>query len=199
MKLRYILRYVSLSDFDSQLRQLKNQAETFTNNIAAMVCFAKDDVESVGIGRKISEAIESGSHDIIFIDATTTPFGKDGYIQYRDDMAQSDYQQGKDNSLSTQFANTARDSLKKWKNRISSGEFIVFSADKPSGERATSLDALYGILEEINRSEISGLSRVNLQGTSDDVHSVKSEARRRMRRKRKLPSGLLVEQSGDKA
>jgi hypothetical protein len=32
---------------------------------------------------------------MIFIDATTMPFGKDGYGQYRDDMAQSMYQQGK--------------------------------------------------------------------------------------------------------
>lgn len=79
------------------------------------------------------------------------PFGKDGYGQYRDDMAQSMYQQGKDNTLASQYASNAKDALKKWKTRIGDGEFIVYTEAKPDGERVTSLDELYSLLADINK------------------------------------------------
>ena len=153
LKLRYVLRTVSASDFDAQIKQLRNQEANFENKIVAVVCFAKDDQESVVIGKKIKAAIQDGSYHMIFIDATTTPFGKDGYSQYREELAQSRYQQGKDNTLMTQHANNAKDALKKWKTRISNGEFVVFSAAKPDGERVTSMDSLYALLKSINKAQ----------------------------------------------
>lgn len=151
LKLRYELRYVSSSDLDSTVRLLRNQEANFANKIVAVICFAKDDTESVVIGKKISEIINSGNSHIVFIDASRTPFGADGYSQYRKDMAQSMYQQGKDNTLAMQYASNAKESLKKWKGRISGGEFIVFTENKPNGERVTTIEALYSALEEINK------------------------------------------------
>jgi len=153
LKLRYELRYVSASDFDSTIKQLRNTEEKYENKIVAVVCFAKDDAESVVIGKKIRDALADGTYHMIFIDATRTPFGADGYSTYRHDMALSMSQQGKDGALATQYANNAKDSLKKWKNRIAAGEFIVHTAEKRDGERATSLDALYAILSEVNKKK----------------------------------------------
>lgn len=155
LKLRYELRYVSSTDLDSTVRLLHNQEANFENKIVAVVCFAKDDAESVVIGKKIRDAMNSGNNYIVFIDASRIPFGVDGYSQYRNDMAQSMYQMGKDNTLATQYANNAKESLKKWRNRISSGEFMVFSESKPDGERVTTIDALYTALEEINKLKFS--------------------------------------------
>lgn len=153
LKLRYELRFVSASDFDSTIKQLRNTEEKYENKIVAVVCFAKDDAESVVIGKKIRDALTDGTYHMIFIDATRTPFGADGYSTYRHDMALSMSQQGKDGALATQYANNAKDSLKKWKNRIAAGEFIVHTAEKRDGERATSLDALYAILSEVNKKK----------------------------------------------
>lgn len=153
LKLRYELRYVSSTDFDTTVRLLRNQEANFANKIVAVVCFAKDDAESVVIGKRISDAISNGNNRIAFIDASRTPFGADGYSQYRKDMAQSMYQQGKDNTLATQYANNAKEALKKWKNRVSSGEFIVFSESKSNGERVTTIEALHTALEEINKQK----------------------------------------------
>lgn len=153
LKLRYELRYVSSTDLDSTVRLLRNQEANFENKIVAVVCFAKDDAESVVIGKKISDAVNSGNNRVVFIDASRTPFGADGYSQYRKDMAQSMYQQGKDNTLASQYANNAKESLKKWKNRVSGGEFMVFSESKPNGERVTTIEALYTALEEINKQK----------------------------------------------
>lgn len=153
LKLRYELRFVSASDFDSTIKQLRNTEEKYENKIVAVVCFAKDDAESVVIGKKIRDALAAGTYNMIFIDATRTPFGADGYVTYRHDMALSMSQQGKDNTLATQYANNAKDSLKKWKSRIAAGEFIVHTAEKRDGERATTIDALYALLAEINKKK----------------------------------------------
>lgn len=150
---RFVLRHVSSSDFDSRIRELRNQEANFGNKIVAVVCYAKDDQESVVIGKKIRNALQDGSYHLVFIDATTTPFGKNLYEQYREDMAQSMYQQGKDNGLMAQYASNAKESLKKWKSNISGGEFIVYSQKNAGGERATSMDALYAILAEINKDK----------------------------------------------
>ncbi|WP_293729017.1 hypothetical protein [uncultured Phascolarctobacterium sp.] len=153
LKLRYELRYVSSMDFESTIRQLRNTEEKYVNKIVAVVCFAKDDSESVLIGKKIHEALEAGTYNMIFIDASSTPFGADGYACYRLDMARSMAQQGKDNDLAKQYANNAKDSLKKWKSRIAGGEFVVYTAAKRDGERAITLDNLYEILGEINKKK----------------------------------------------
>ena len=155
LKLRYELRYVSSSDFDSTIRQLRNSEEKYENKIVAVVCFAKDDSESVVIGKKICAALEAGVYNMIFIDASRTPFGIDGYGMYRHDKALSMSQHGKDNTLANQYDNNARESLKKWKARIATGEFIVYTSDKSDGERATTLDALYTLLAEINKKKFS--------------------------------------------
>lgn len=153
MRLRYELKYVSVTDFDQTIRALRNCETEFENKIPAVACFAKNDTEANAIAKKIRDALKDGSFNIVFIDATVTPFGQDGYSQYRDEMAQSMYQQGKDNTLASQYSNNAKDSLKKWKNRIASGEFVVYTKKKPDGERATSMESLMAILQGINKEK----------------------------------------------
>lgn len=153
MKLRYELKYVSAADFDQTIRALRNCETEFENKIPAVACFAKNDTEANAIAKKIRDAIKDGSFNIVFIDATVTPFGQDGYSQYRDEMAQSMYQQGKDNTLASQYSNNAKDALKKWKTRIAGGEFVVYTKKKPDGERATSMESLMAILQGINKEK----------------------------------------------
>ena len=154
LKLRYELKYVTAHDFDNAIKIFRNREAELGNKIPAVVCFAKNDTESVLIGKKIKAALDDGSyHMVVFINAATTPFGKDGYEQYRNEMAQAMYQNGKDNDLARQYADNAKDELKKWKNRIASGEFVVFTDKKKDGERATTIDVLYTILQSINKEK----------------------------------------------
>ncbi len=152
LKLRYELKYASQIDFDTVSRGLRNKDDD-SNKISAIVCFAKDDHESYIIGQKIKEKLKDRSYDIVFIDASITPFGDDGYMQYIDAMAQSMYQLGKDKSLSIQYANNAKDYLNKWKNRINSGEFVIYTNTKQTGERVSSIDSLYDALKEIDKEK----------------------------------------------
>lgn len=185
LKLRYELKYVSASDFDQAIRVFRNREAELENKIPAVVCFAKDDKEASLISKKIKEALQDGSYHIVFIDATATPFGKDGYEQYRNEMANAMYQQGKDGTLFGQYANNAKDALKKWKNRISSGEFIVFTEKKQDGERATTMDMLFSVLQAVNkdmlRDDASYRAIVDaLVDFSDDAYVRHTEAVKRI-------------------
>ncbi len=151
LKLRYELMYVTATDLDSTARKIRNSEEKYENKIVAVVCFAKDDAESVVIGKKIRAALSGGANNTVFIDTTRNSFGADNYIAYREDMARSMAMQGKDNTLMTQYANNAKDFLKKWKLRIASGSFTVYTSDKPDGWFAPTIDALYMTLKEINK------------------------------------------------
>ena len=68
LKLRYEMRYVSSSDFDSTIKLLRNQESNYINKIVAVVSFAKDDSESVVLGKKIKNALKDGSYKMIFVD-----------------------------------------------------------------------------------------------------------------------------------
>ncbi len=165
-KLRYELRYVSSTDFEQTTRLLRNTEDKYADKIVAVVCFAKDDNESVILGQKIDAAVRSGSYNMIFIDTSVTPFGKDGYVNYRQYMAQSMAHQGKNNTLATQYSKDAKDALKKWKNRIAEGEFVVYSQYNTSGERATTMDALYDVLARINKKKYPESLEANYNVTS---------------------------------
>lgn len=150
LKLRYKLSHVGPTDFDSEIRRLRNVEAELGNKIPAVVCYAKNDDESAIIERKIKGIMRDGSFHVVIIDATVTPFRRDDYEQFRNESALSLYQRGRDANLSAQYDNNAKDVLRRWKNRIANGEFIVYSQDRPQGERAVSFEALSGILREIN-------------------------------------------------
>lgn len=70
---------------------------------------------------------------MIFIDATTTPMGRDAIEQYCENKANAQYQNGKDNNQARTYDTYALQVLSSWRDRIAKGEFLVFSQDLPDG------------------------------------------------------------------
>ncbi|HCC01313.1 MAG TPA: hypothetical protein DHW78_05130 [Ruminococcaceae bacterium] len=121
----------------------------------AVATFAKDDAESAAIGKAIKEAIANGSYHIVFIDSSITPLGSDLLEQYIDAMANSVVNVKQDKGLAAQYESNAKEVLKKWRSKISSGEFIIYTQNKPDGKRAATLDQLYECLFAIDRKHYS--------------------------------------------
>lgn len=155
LRLRYVMKYVSYSDFKSTINQLRGQEDSLGNKLMAVTTFARDDAESVQIGKAIKEAIADGSYHIVFIDASITPLGNDLLEQYADAMANSVVNLKQDRGLAAQYDANAKEALKKWRGKIAAGEFIVYSQDKPDGERAATIDQLYEYLFTIDRKHYS--------------------------------------------
>lgn len=153
--LRYVVKYVSYDDFKTTINQLRAQEDSFGNRIAAVATFAKDDAESIQIGKAIKEAIEDGSYNIVFIDASITPLGSNLLDQYAEAMANSVVNIKQDRGLAAQYEANAKDVLKEWRRKIISGGFVVYSKDKPNGERAATSDELSEYLYAIDRRNYS--------------------------------------------
>ena len=155
LRLRYEVKYVSYSDFKLTINKLRGQEDSIGNKLMAVVTFARDDEESVQIGKAIKEAIADGSYHIVFIDASITPLGNDLLDQYADAMANSIVNLKQDRNLANQYDHNAKDVLKKWRGKIASGEFMVYTQDKPAGERAVTFDQLVDYLFAIDRKHYS--------------------------------------------
>lgn len=151
LRLRYYVKAASASDFDISARQLRGSQSNLGNRIPAIISFAKNDEEMVALGKKIKGAVDDESYDMVFIDASVTTLGTDAYEQYVEAMANSMYQRGKDNAQANQYENNAKDVLRKWRGRIADGEFIIYTHDKPEGERIVTVSALYEALKRINK------------------------------------------------
>ena len=149
--LRYVIKYVSYDDFKLTINKLRSQEDSYGNKLMAVVTFAKNDAESVQIGKAIEEAMSDESYHIVFIDASITPLGNDLLEQYADAMANSVVNIKQDRTLAAQYNTNAKEVLKKWRNAIADGDFIVYSHDKPKGERATTMDQLNEYLFAIDR------------------------------------------------
>lgn len=151
LRLRYSLKHASTGDFKNTINVMRNQEGSMDNKIMAVMTYAKDDSESAVVQKQIQEALADGSYHMVFIDASITPLGTDLMEQYIEAMANAMYQRGKDNTLANQYETNAKDVLKKWKNKIGNGEFVVYTAEKPDGERATTIDLLYTELAAIDK------------------------------------------------
>lgn len=154
LKLRYATRFVSSTDFRPTINTLRNQNVNITGKIIVVVALAKDDSESATLTKMIKDAVYDGSYHMIFVDASITPLGRDIMDQYVEAMANSQYQRGKDNGLSNQYEKNAKEALRKWKDRITAGEFIVSymgSNGEVVNERIASVEQLYSVLIEINK------------------------------------------------
>lgn len=148
---RYELAFVSVSDFDRELNNLCNKVVNHPYKIPVIVTLAKNDDEGDVIKDKIRNALKDGIDHVVFIDGSLTPLGRDGFEQYCENMAQAKYYQGKDNDLLRQYEANAIEVLEKWKNRISKGEFKVYTVKNPEGERVPSADELLTLLSNINK------------------------------------------------
>ncbi|MDR3259973.1 MAG: hypothetical protein LBT51_10240 [Fusobacteriaceae bacterium] len=151
--LRYKIEYATSDSFKAKINTMRNQEDTFANKILAIATFARNDEESAAISKAITAAVKDGSYKMIFIDTSSTPLGSDAFEQYLENMANSNYHRGKDNSLASQYENNAKEVLKKWKNRILDGEFILYNKEKPQGERFSNFDDLCDEFSHINKNK----------------------------------------------
>ena len=154
LKLRYNLEFVSHSDLKSTIGRLRNQENMMPGKISAIVAVAKNDSESATISKNIESFVSDNSYNTVFIDASITPLGNDIMEQYAEAMANAKYQRGKDNALASQYEINAKEALKKWKNNITAGEFIVSYRENDGNIkkiRATSIEQLYDTLKDISK------------------------------------------------
>lgn len=154
LKLRYIVEYAGTTDFEVKAKKAIAfaQDQEHQHNIYALVAFAKDNNEAAVIKRKIQELMQKNpDNGVIFIDASKTLLGEDKFNEWVEDKATAAYYTGKDNSQSQQYTTYAKTILTDWRERIKSGNFIVYSNSYPTGDTVSNADSLVEMLYEENK------------------------------------------------
>ena len=148
---RYILNGASYGNFTPAVAKLA--AAAHSENFSVLVAFALNDDEAAQVKNQIISGIKAGKHNIIYVDASLSPMGKDLFEQYVESMAYSRYYAQNDRHRAGEFQKQAANCLTEWKNKIATGAFMLYSEDHPSGKRLANLTALQDEFEIINHQK----------------------------------------------
>lgn len=156
MKLRYTMKNCCASDLKRCANDLRGTVQG--NKLGLLVAYSRDEAESAQLYKSIKDIVTDSSYDIVIVDTSLSPLGNELYERYVDAMANSQYQRNKDNQQANQYEKLAAEALKEWRKNISDGEFMVYTNDKPDGERVPDMKTLFSRLRSIARSHFpSGL------------------------------------------
>lgn len=143
LRMRYKIDFVGPTDFDKKTETAINEASYNDKNLYAIATFAKDANEAAVISKKIQAVLhDSPDCKVIFIDTSKTQLGEDAFKEWVEDKATAAYYAGKDNSQSQQYATYAQDVLKKWRDAIKAGQFVVYTKSTTSGDAKANMEAL---------------------------------------------------------
>lgn len=155
------LTAVTVADFTRTINVLRDKKSPWKFN--AVIAFAKDDNEASIFRNMIKRAVINKDYEnIIFIDALSTPFGREYLEQYFDYSAMSKYYNGNNNQASRENSDKARHILDQdWKNRIYNGQFIVYTFRNPEGEKLGNGNDVTSTLRAIISQRITDQAGLN--------------------------------------
>ena len=148
---RYILNGAAYGNFTSAVAKLA--AISHSERFSVLVTFALNDDEVALVKNQIVSGIKSGKYNIIYVDASLSPMGKDLFEQYIESMAYSRYYAQNDKHRAGEFQKQAAKCLNDWKEKIAGGAFMLYSAEYPSGKRLANITALQDEFSLINHQK----------------------------------------------
>lgn len=158
---RFSMEPAATKNFSSVLSKVVSKYAP--DRFKVITTFAINDDEAAQIKNQIISAIRSGKTDIIYIDASLTPMGKDLFDQYVESMAYSRYYAQNDKHRAGEFQGQAANCLASWKSKIASGAFMLYTKDHPSGTRVANLTSLQEELSSLNHQVYPyGLEQFNV-------------------------------------
>lgn len=156
MQLRYDIDIACFENLEITKNKKKNKYVNgeLSNKIPLIIAFAKNDVEQNNVTQKMQSYMTDPSLEgFVFVDASITPLGMNAWKQYVDNKAQMKCFAQKDRKQSEQYDRNAKGVLSQWKNRISAGDFYVYSKYDRTGDRIVKIESLQTKLKEIDKRE----------------------------------------------
>ncbi len=146
---RFVSEPAATKNFTAALTKLSNL--NAPDRFKALVCFALSDEEASALQGQILKAVSDEKNaDILFIDASPTPFGRDRLDQYAESMAYNRNYAQNDKQRAGEYKKQADKVLSDWKDKLALGAFVLYSAEHPSGIRMADIAALRDELGMIN-------------------------------------------------
>jgi hypothetical protein len=146
IKSRFVMEGAAIGNYNSVLTKASHSV--INNRFKTVVTFAINDNEEGQLREQILKSVNSYSDIIIFVECLTT-MGQDLYEQYIENMAYSRYYAQNDKARATNFEKQATRCLNDWKQKISSGAFLLYTSDNLSGIRLAGLQSLQDELKNV--------------------------------------------------
>ena len=147
---RVIIDSACAGTFTAKMNSMESAVKP--NRLKAVCTFALNDDEATVIRENITKKMAAGQSEVLFIESLV-PMGKDLVEQYVDSMTYSQYYRQNDRSKAASYQNEALKRLQDWKHNVSTGAFMLYTKDYPSGMRMSDLSALQQELLRIDRQE----------------------------------------------
>ena len=161
---RYSINGASYGNFVPTVAKVASNSQQ--EKFSVIVTFARNEEEAAQVKNQVINAIRTGRNNIIYVDASLSPMGKELFEQYVESMAYSRYYAQNDKHRAGEFQKQANNCLNEWKTKIETGAFMLYSMDQPSGQRLANLVALQEEFSNINHQRyFYGVEQYNVTST----------------------------------
>lgn len=152
LEMRYpAVKHLTAENIKMEVSRLKGDLENHPTRLYAVFTFGKNEEESNKIREEIQKTFDSGFEKIVFIDYSGSYLSSDLYNQYIDNMANCNYQKGKDSQQSRTYDKNAKEALRRWRIQIKNSCPKVFTSQNPTGNLCNNDNEIYSILKEMDR------------------------------------------------
>lgn len=159
-----LVRLLTYENIKMSVAQLKSDSINHPTRLYAVYTFARNEEESAKIRAEIEKTFNDDFGNIVFIDYSATYLNNDLFDQYIDNMANCNYQKGKDSGQSRTYDKNAKDALRRWKIQIKTSTPKVFTITDRVGTICNSEAEVVSILKEFDKDhfELSLETHVNV-------------------------------------
>ncbi len=155
LKLRYVLSYVTISDFDTEIKKADNPS-VFNNKLYLIAAIGRDASESGAIKKKIENFYsENPESNVVVVDSSDCILGDKEYSEFVDNYAMSLAIGSSDLDHRKTYESYAVEVLSNWAKRIKNGSFYIFSRYTIKGERVANMADLLLKLMDIDKAHYS--------------------------------------------
>ena len=158
------VRLVTYENIRMTVAQLRSDSANHPTRLYAVYAFARNEEESTKIRVEIEKTFNDEFDKIVFIDYSATYLNNDLFEQFVENMANGNYQRGKDNGQSATYYKNAKEALKRWKIQIKTSTPRLFTYSDRIGTMCNSESEVISILKEFDREhfEFSLETHVNV-------------------------------------
>ena len=152
LALRYpVVKLLTYENIKMTVAQLINDSNNHPTRLYVVYTFARNQEESNKIRAEIEKTYNNGFEKIVFVDYSQNYLSDDLFDQYVENMANCNYQKGKDAGQSRIYDRNAKEALRRWKTQTKGATPRVFRFVDKIGTICNSESEVSTLLKEFDR------------------------------------------------
>lgn len=152
LEIRFVTRLLTYENIKIEMKKIIANAQSHPSKLYAIYTFARNEDESARIRKEINEILDSGFDKAIFIDYSSNYLSSDLFNQYIENMANCNYQKGKDQGQARTYDKNAKEAIRKWKISIRRNSCKIYSSIDLSGTICNSETDIHYAVKTFDKS-----------------------------------------------